>query len=173
MRWIMIAAFVTVAVLGNGLPTGKAAAQGGGWCGYALIEDLPLLENQLNALAAITPTRSQSAKPNELFQYRYSLDRTKVIIEGCWGVYPTPDIFASLLATTVQVDVNTVIDQRGVEAFDGILMRGATQFELNRAYVADRLTLSLFAPGGSREESAALCRAYLETNAKAWEPESP
>lgn len=152
---------------------GKVGAQPGSWCGYALLENLPLLENQLTALAAITPTRSVSSKPNELFQYRYSLDRTKVIVEGCWNVDPTPDVFASLLATTVHVDVNTVIDQSGVEAFDGILQRGATQLELNRAYVADRMELNLFAPGEQLEVSAASARTYLAVNRKEWETEEP
>ena len=151
-----------------------ARAQSGGWCGYALIENLPLLDNQLEALAAITPARSASARPNELFQYRWSLDHTKVIVEGCFQTYPTRDIVVSLLASRVNVNVKAILDQRGADAFNGLLLRGGvTQGDLNRAYVEEQLQLSLFAPGGTHDESAAAVRAYLQTNAKEWEPPAP
>jgi hypothetical protein len=170
MRWILSAVLVIAAVLGNGLPTGKATAQGyGGWCGYALIEDLPLLENQLSVLAAITPTRSQFSKPNELFQYRYSLDRTKLIIEGCWQVDPSRELLVSLLSLSVTASREAVEDSRGGIA----LSADASQREINRAYVDGKLRYSIFAPGERVEVSAAACRAYLQANSKDWESEEP
>lgn len=150
----------------------SAAAQFGSWCGYALIEDLPLLENQLSVLAAITPTKSQSAKPNELFQYRYSLDRTKVIIEGCWQAEPSRELMVSLLSLSVTASRESVEEaSKGDVAIQ--LPADATQRDINRAYVDSKLRYSIFAPGERVEISAAATRAYLAANLKEWETEEP
>lgn len=150
----------------------SASAQFGSWCGYALIEDLPLLENQLSVLAAITPTKSQSSKPNELFQYRYSLDRTKVIIEGCWQAEPSRELMVSLLSLTVTASREAVEeDSKGGVSIE--LPADASQRDINRAYVDLKLRYSIFAPGERVEISAAATRAYLTANIKAWESEEP
>lgn len=138
----------------------------GGWCGYMLIEDLPLLENQLSVLAAITPTKSQFSKPNELFQYRYSLDRTKVIIEGCWQVEPSRELLVSLLSLSVTGSREAIDSKGGVS---GELPINATQRDINRAYIDSKLRYSIFAPGERVEISAAACRAYLAANITEWE----
>lgn len=141
-----------------------------GWCGYALLEGLPLLDNQLAVLAAITPPKSAGANPGDLFQYRFSLDHTKVIIEGCWQAYPTYDLISTLLTQTVSVDAKYLdpilvkdLEDQGVNLQDPI--------DLGKGYIDSKLTYSIFAPSGTRDESAAAVRAYLASDPKEWEQE--
>ena len=139
------------------------------WCGYALIENLPLLENQLAVIAALTPLRSDSARPDELFQYRYNLSRTAVIIEGCFAAQPTREVITSLLQQTIRVELPSANPVDNL--IDGMVdvVEPVTEAELVRDYLDTEMTYSLFAPGGTREESAASVRYYLAQNIAQWE----
>lgn len=149
-----------------------ARAQSGAWCGYALVEDLPLLENQLTALAAVTPTRSQFSKPNDLFQYRYSLDRTKIIIEGCWQTDPSRDLMVTLLSTSVTASREAVEAEISRTGSRTVLAPDADQRTINRTYVDLKLRYSIFAPGQPVDISAASARAYIAANIKEWDNET-
>lgn len=156
------------------LATGGArvfAYQFYGWCGYALIEGLPLLDNQLAILEALTPNKSASSNPYELFQYRFSLDHTKVIIEGCWKAALTDDLVADLLSQTVKLDTKTLTDQAISDSKLGKvdLAVPISASELTRNYIADNLSFTVFAPRGTLAESAAACRDYLASDIQEWE----
>jgi hypothetical protein len=154
--------------------TSPVMGQSHDWCGYALIENLPVLENQLQVIAAITPRKNEvSSKPNELFQYRYSLDGRKVIIEGCFQIYPERDLVVSLLATSVPVDSKILLEQMPelIEIGNIDISQPIAESELKRAYISKELVYSIFAPGESREMSAAATRAYLAANVREWELE--
>lgn len=133
------------------------------WCGYALIEGLPLLENQLSVIAAITPPKGERSFPHELFQYRYNLARTAVIVEGCFQAEPTRDLVMTLLEQTVDVALPEAQATEGVEA------ESTAEPPTPREYIDSKLTLTRFAPDGTREESAAAVRAYLTANIREWE----
>lgn len=153
------------------------------WCGYALIEGLPLLSNQLAVLEAITPR--QSDQPHERFQYRFNLAGTAVIVEGCWQAAPRRELVASLLEQVVEVKPATdraeqEVPLPTVSPLETVVEDVAVPIdvpiepvkELTVAeYVDEELVYSLFAPGGTREESAASVRAYLAANVREWEPE--
>lgn len=143
-----------------------AAAQPYGWCGYGLIEGLPLLENQLAVIAAITPTPSRGSEPDTLFQYRFNNTHTAVIIEGCFQVQPTREVIASLLQQVIEVSVEQPLPRLGAP---GDVIIPVDPAEAARQYVNEHLTLSLFAANGTREESAASVRAYLAEHADDWE----
>ena len=153
-----------------------------GWCGYALVEGLPLLENQLAVFEAITPPKSSSINPSNLFQYRFSLDHQKVLIEGCFGVPPTRDVVIALLANVIPAS-QTLIDQVSKEqallapaqAVNGVdLLPSPTPTQISprdavRLYIDSSLTLTIFAPGGTHDESAAAVTDYLHDDAAEWE----
>lgn len=115
----------------------------GQWCGYALIEGLPQLESRLPLLSLLAPDESNDRNPDELFQVKISLDGSMAIIEACWKVFPSRDVIVNLLGLGVRDDSKESIEQA--------------------------ITYSLFAPGESRDASAASVRAYLMENIKAWE----
>lgn len=151
----------------------NAQAQSG-WCGYALIEGLPILENQLAVIAAITPSRHERSLPHELFQYRYNLSHTAVIIEGCFQLEPKREVMVTLLAQVI--DVIEPTPEPPKETLPGEVELPATELEIQEPvtaeqYVNEKLVYSLFAPGGTREESAAATRAYLAANIREWEAE--
>lgn len=162
-----------------------------GWCGYVLLQGLPLLENQLAVFEAITPPPSGSVNPFELFQYRFSLDHSEVIVEGCFGVPPNRQIVEALLAEVIpaspsliqfvqaaQADLQTntaqlVPAQLGLGDATATPEPTATPLDPQEAvqdYIDENLTLTIFAPGGTDQESAAAARAYLEANDAAWNP---
>lgn len=137
------------------------------WCGYALIEGLPLLDNQLAVLAAITPAKSVSAQPDELFQYRYNLKHSAVLIEGCWTAQPSYDLISSLLAQTIKVDqatIDSLIKQRLISPEDA-----KDPAKVALVYIKMNMTYTLFAPDGTHEEGAKAVRAYLQDHSDEWE----
>lgn len=180
-RWLAVFLFLFVFLIANG--------QGQyGWCGYALVEGLPLLENQLAVFEAITPSKSSSVNPFQLFQYRFSLDHSQVIIEGCFGVPPSRDVVAALLQQVIPASktlVQMVEEQQADEAASQLqavnagdvlpiteIAPTATAIDPQtavRLYIDMNLTLTIFAPGGTEQESGAAVRDYLENNAKEWE----
>lgn len=160
-RWCVL--FVVLILL-----AAPAAAQGSDWCGYALLEGLPILDHQLSMLAAITPTRSFNSRPHELFQYRFSLDRTAVIVEGCWRLEPSRDVVLSLLTQAFTYDPK-MIDVIGDVGSIGKPGEDILASDVIRAYLDKLLTYTLFAPGGTMVESSAAVRDYLTRNIRAWE----
>lgn len=153
------------------LPQALLDAQKSGWCGYALIEGLPLLSNQLAPFEAITPDKSATVNPAALFQYRFALDHSQVIVEGCWKTDPTRDLVVSLLSQTVRYDPKVMGDELAA-AIEESVTKGTqiTTGDVVRDYVDGQLLYSIFAPGGTREESAASARAYIADHVKEWEP---
>src|SRR5262249_6821613 len=103
MRWLALA-LICVSTI-------SVSSQEAGWCGYALISGLPLLANQLAPLEAITPDKGPGVNPFMLFQYRFSLDHSQVIIEGCWKVAPTREVVITLLSQTVTYDSKVMAAQ--------------------------------------------------------------
>lgn len=153
------------------LPGAMLHAQSNGWCGYALIEGLPLLTNQLAPFEAITPDESRTVNPSYLFQYRFSLDHSKVIIEGCWKTDLTRDLVVSLLSQSIQFNQKAMAAQVDEAIQQAVASGGqATTADVVRDYVDQNLTISYFAQGKSRDDQAAAVREYLEANAKEWEP---
>jgi len=147
-----------------------ASAQETGWCGYALIEGLPLLANQLASLESITPDKNSSINPSALFQYRFNLDHSQLIVEACWKTAPTRDLIVSLLAQTIQYDPKVMGDQITQAIQEAVTNGGqVTTLDVVREYVDQNLVYSIFAPKGTHEESAASVRAYIYGNLKAWE----
>jgi hypothetical protein len=137
-----IAAIVLLLCLA--LITGRglhAQSTKGQWCGYALIEGVPQIETHLPILSMLVPDEKADSDPSDLFQYRVSLDGSKAIIEGCWRTFPTRDLIINWLS----------INGNEKEALD------------------QEVTYSLFAPDGSREDSAASVRDYLSKTIKDWE----
>lgn len=135
-----------------------------GRCGYALIEGLPLLDNQLAVLEAITPPESDSINPAQLFQHRFNLSHTAVIIEGCWNVAPTREVVISLLTLVIPFDQNGMADTiAGMDFSKGQV----TETDVVAAYIDDHLQYTIFA--GTREESAAQVRSYLSQHLTDWE----
>jgi hypothetical protein len=181
-HWVLAAALLFLVVVG--VLVGVRAQGQYGWCGYALVDGLPLLENQLAVFEAITPPKSSRVNPSNLFQYRFSLDHRKVLIEGCFGVPPTRDVVAALLANVIPAS-QTLIDQVSKEqallappaqaAMDGIdLQPSLTPTTISgrdavRLYIDATLTLTIFAPGGTDAESAAAAVKYLQEDAAEWE----
>jgi len=151
------------------LPGAVLRGQDNGWCGYALIEGLPLLTNQLAPLESITPDKSSSINPSELFQYRFSLDHSKVIIEGCWQTDLTRDLVISLLSQTIQFDQKAMAPQVDA-AIQQAVMTGdqVTADDVVRDYVDANLTFTIF-DGKTRDESATMVRDYIESHLDEWE----
>jgi hypothetical protein len=120
-------------------------AQSYAWCGYTLVEGLSPadLDFAVVALSAIIP--NASAQPADLLQTRYSLDRSKVIIEGCFVVLPTRVVMLALLDDVMAADLQT-IDQQ--------------------------LVYTIFAPGYSRADSLTTLQYYLSTNLAEWQQPS-
>lgn len=147
-------------------------AQQTGWCGYALIEGLPLLANQLAPFEAITPDESKTVNPSSLFQYRFSLDHSKVIIEGCWKADLTRDLVVTLLSQTIDFDSKVMADQVA-EAIDAAVKLDQSTVDpaqVTRDYIDEKLTFSIFAPGQTREVAAAVVRDYIAGDSKEWTP---
>lgn len=118
-------------------------AQSSAWCGYALIEGVPGIDRAAPILSLLTPDAGRAdVLPDQLFQVKYSLDGTKAIVEACWKIFPSRDVIVNLLTLT------------GSEAKEA---------------VDQKITYSLFAPYGSREDSAASVREYLAKNITEWE----
>jgi len=149
------------------LPMPLAAQNDSVWCGYMLVEGLPLLVNQLGALEAITPTRTRDSQPDQLFQYRFNLDHSKVIIEGCWRIDPKPLTLAGLLATTFslsQTQITSLIAAGVIPASD---LNNPDQAALD--YVKAKMTLTIVARNGTRAQGAAVVRAYIAAHISEWE----
>jgi hypothetical protein len=119
----------------------QAQSTKGQWCGYALIEGVPQIETHLPILSMLVPDEKADSDPSDLFQYRVSLDGTKAIIEGCWRTFPTRDLIINWLS-----------------------INGSEKESLDQ-----EVTYSLFAPDGSREDSAASVRDYLSKTISEWE----
>jgi hypothetical protein len=119
----------------------QAQSTKGQWCGYALIEGVEDIETQLPILSMLVPDEKSDSDPSDLFQYRISLDGTKAIIEGCWRTFPSRDLIVNWLS-----------------------INGDDKESLDQA-----ITYSLFAPDGSREDSAASVRDYLAKTIQEWE----
>lgn len=122
-----------------GLPGLSSSAQDGGWCGFVLIEGLPILRNQLSVVEALAPERHERSRPNELFQIRYNLAHTAVLLEACWEAVPTREVLLALLPQTV--------DDRSMNA---------------------KLRVTIFGRGARQEASSELVRQYLAANRVAW-----
>ncbi len=143
------------------LPT---QAQAYGWCGYALIEGIPLMENQLAVLEAITPPDSDTINPYQLFQHRFNLNHTAVIVEGCWNVVPTREVVISLLALVIPFDARGMADELAQMDFNN---GPVTETDVVTAWIDDHLVYTIF--DGNREESAAKVRDYLGQHILDWE----
>lgn len=121
---------------------GLRADSGSPWCGYALIEGVPGIATYLPMVSLIAPDSSSDSNPYQLFQTRISLDGTKAIIEACWKIYPTRDVILNLLS---------------LGGIDVVL-------------IDPLMTYSIFAPGQTRDESAASVRSFLHDHQSEWEP---
>lgn len=151
------------------LPQTILYAQESGWCGYALIQGLPLLANQLAPLESITPDKTSTVNPSSLFQYRFSLDHSQVIIEACWKTDPSRDLLVSLLSQTIQYDPKVMAAQLEEVIQESVTKgREVTTADVVRAYVDENLIYSIF-EGKTRDESATLAQAYIQDNLKEWE----
>jgi hypothetical protein len=135
------------------------------------------LSNQLSPFEAITPDRSSTVNPAALFQYRFSLDHSKVIIEGCWKTNLTRDLAVSLLANVIPASPYLIqyVQQQNLSSAPITDALAPTPTALSgadavRAYIDMNLTLTIFAPGGTDADSAAQVRDYLQQDAKEWEP---
>lgn len=144
---------------------GLSAQQAYGWCGYALLEGLPLLANQLAVFEALTPPEVAASNPDGLFQYRFNQSRNAVIIEGCFGAYPTRDLIMSLLSQVIPYDAEGMAPDIATIDFDA---GPVTEDQVVMAYVDDHLTYTVFA--GTRDQSAAQARDYLAQHQADWEP---
>jgi hypothetical protein len=130
----VIASFIVV------LQAGIIRAQAE-WCGYALMQ-FPLLDSQLSVIAALTPGFDPySSQPDTLFQRRWNVDHTQVIIEGCFSVYPTRELMISLL--------------------DGVLEETYEEIDAQLGYM-------LFTPELSRDIAALVVREFILQNRAAW-----
>lgn len=138
------ATVIAIMVLSILTSYGPAAAQDGAWCGFVLVEGLPLLRNQLSVVESLAPTRNERSRPNELFQIRYNLAHTAVLLEACWEAVPTREVLLALLPQTV----------------DDKQMNG-------------KLRVTIFGRGARQSASAALVREYLARNAAEWEEQLP
>lgn len=121
----------------------QAQSKSSVWCGYALIEGVPDLETKLPLLSRLTVDEQPDSNPSDLFQVRLSLDGQSALIEGCWIVPLTRDLILNWLS----------------------LAEGDEQ----KQTTDETLVLTLFAPGGSREDSAASVRVFLSEHLKEWE----
>ena len=142
-------------------------AQDSVWCGYMLVEGLSLLVNQLSGLESITPPRNRDSQPDQLFQYRFSLDHKKVIIEGCWRVEPKPLVLASLLAGTfnlTQNQINSLITAGIIPASD---VNNPDQAALD--FVKATMSLTIINRSGTRRDGAAIVRSYIQAHLSEWE----
>ncbi len=160
----MIRSFLLALLLLLYLPLSSIEAQAFGWCGYALIQGLPLLDGQLAVLEAITPAVSKDINPAQLFQHRFNLAHTSVIVEGCWNVVPSREIIISLLSQVIPFDAKGMADTIAKMDFS----KGeVTETDVVMQYIDDHLIYTIF--DGNREDSAAKVRAYLAQNLKDWE----
>ncbi len=164
-RWFLLICLFAALML----PKTILRAQESGWCGYALIQGLPLLANQLAPLESITPDKTSTVNPSSLFQYRFSLDHSQVIIEACWKIDPTRDLLVSLLSQTIQYDAKAMAKQLD-EIIQQAVKTGVqpTTADVVRLYVDENLIYNVF-QGKTRDESATLARDYIQSNLKAWE----
>ena len=122
-----------------------ASAQQAPWCGYVLLEGLSPVENQLAVvgLEVLTPVRDEAmSQPDELLQYRYSLDSTKVILEGCFRFYPDIDLLLSIMSYTF----NKPVEEIGAD-----------------------LTYTIFGPDGNRDVGAIQVRDFIHQHSAEWE----
>lgn len=139
----LLLALPLIALLLLASPALSARAQSSAWCGYALIEGIPQINNSVSILSLLTPDAGRNdILPDQLFQVKVSLDGSKAIIEGCWKVFPSRDVIVNLLTLT-----------------------GSDE----KAAVDELVTYSLFAPEGTREDSAASVRRYLSEHINEWE----
>lgn len=136
-RNLFIILFITT------LFTHTIAAQQYAWCGYAMLEGLPISGSQVNVIEAITPDFDPLAgQPHEHFQTRFSLNNSRVIIEGCFEIEPNRELIIVLLDQVLVADL---------------------------AEIDARLIYTVFAPGGTRQQSEDLAVAYIRSNAVEWE----
>jgi hypothetical protein len=131
------------------------------WQGYVLVEisaatsstveafsrgvDADLELRIREAFSQLAPERS-SWPPYALQIGPCNLARTACIVEARFDRMP---------------DAATVADRLGA------------RLGTDRKSVEDSISLTLFAAGGTWEESQAACLEYLTTNAKDWQPEDP
>ena len=117
------------------------------WCGYVLVDGLPPTETDLMTIAmeAITPPEDmQYSQPDELLQTRASLDGTQVILEACFKVEPSRQLVLLLLAYYLPGEDIDVL--------------------------SERFGYTMFAPGGTREQSQSAVSDFLDDNRLLWEP---
>lgn len=120
----------------------SAANAQGEWCGYALIQGLPMLDSDLSVLAALTPGYDPySSQPDTLFQRRWNMDRSAVIIEGCFSIMPSRELIISI--------------------FDGVLEQTYEEIDLMLGY-------TLFTPELDRDQAAYVVRQYILGDRAAW-----
>jgi hypothetical protein len=116
------------------LPFGAASAQGYNWCGYSLLAGLePLAEQDLTLISYLTPPESDLVNPYQLFQTRWNLAGTAVIIEGCFIQQPTRGLVVQLLAAAMfdlsNAEINAELEYTVFENVDAV-----------RAYLSANLT---------------------------------
>lgn len=161
----MLKRLLLVSLIVLAFASGSASAQQGfKWCGYALMEGLPLLDNQLAVLESITPASGVQSQPDELFQHRFNLTHTAVIVEGCFRAYPTRDLILSLLTQAVPYDPKGMADEISKMDFDA---GPVTETQVVAAYLDDHLTYTVF--DGTADQSAAQARDYLARHSADWE----
>jgi hypothetical protein len=124
-------------------PVFAQSGKSGQWCGYALIENVPQIEASLPLLSRLTMDAQPDSNPADLFQTRISLDGSKAIVEGCWLVTPTRDLIVNWLSLSGGEEQKQSVDAA--------------------------LVFALFAPDGSKDDSAVSVRRYLREHLKEWE----
>lgn len=148
---------LTIACVSLLLHSTSVRAQSYAWCGYVLLEWVndtpeqgdPQTDNSmaLVAFAAITPAENpQTSQPDELLQHRFSLDMTKLLVEGCYKVEPTREFVIAL--------------------FDYVMPQNISEIE-------DRLVYTMFALGGTRQDSQLQVLYYLQQHMAEWEEPQP
>jgi hypothetical protein len=145
MRRILFALLLAASALM--LPLLTAHGQTYAWCGFVMLENLPILRDQLAVFEAITPDASNvSAQPDELLQLRFSLNRSKILLEACYAVEPTRALVIALLDSVLEADY---------EVIDANLM------------------YTVFGQGESHNLSGALAGFYIQSNLSEWEEQIP
>lgn len=148
---------LTIASIALLLNSTGVRAQSYAWCGYVMLEWVNETPEQsdpqtnngmaLVAFAAITPAENpQTSQPDELLQSRFSLDMTKLLVEGCFKVEPTREFVIAL--------------------FDYVMPEDMSEIQ-------SRLIYTVFAPGGTRQDSQLQVLYYLQQHMAEWEQPQP
>src|SRR6185369_4599435 len=107
---------------------------------------------------------SESVHPSQLFQHRFNLNHTAVIVEGCWNVPPTRGVVISLLTLVIPFDAQGMADTISKMDFSN---GEVTETDVVTAWIDEHLVYTIF--DGNRDDSAAQVRSYLSQHVIDWE----